>query len=137
MENRLLQSTVHYAVMKYAKIEIENKTLCRQTQRGKGKERRREGKRRAVTTETIVLRGSVSAPRQREFVQLSKLAAIFNRTNCCDLSVLRDAEEFPTYSPTYLRYFSELCIALRRGVALQRNLDWFRARTIIRHIKTK
>jgi len=77
---------------------------------------------------TIVLRGSVSAPRQREFVQLSKLAAIFNRTNCRDSSALRDAEEFPTYSLTCLRYFSELCIALRRREGdFQRNLDRFQA----------
>lgn len=42
-------------------------------------ERKEEKRRAGYETETIVLRGSVSAPRQREFVQLSKLTAIFNR----------------------------------------------------------
>lgn len=51
--------------------------LCRQRQR----ERKERTRSRAGTTETIVLRRSVSASWQREFVQLSKLAAIFNRTN--------------------------------------------------------
>jgi len=73
----------------------------------------RKDERRVGTT--IVLRGSVSAPRQREFVQLSELAAIFNRTNCRDAFVLRDVSNL---SSTCLRYFSELCIALQ-----QRNLD--------------
>ena len=72
---------LHYTAvaMKYAKIEIEDKTLFVQTEAERMEKKGRES--RAGTTEIIVLRGSVSAPRQREFVQLSKLAAIFNRTN--------------------------------------------------------
>lgn len=108
-------NTPHYAVvMKYAKIEIEDKlwdkTLFVQTEAREDEKKGREEK----PVRPRLVRGSVSAPRQREFVQLSKLTAIFNGTNCRDSSVLRDPEEFSTYSLTYLRYFSELCIILQR-----------------------
>jgi len=94
------------------KIQIKDKILFVQIEK---KRMERKDEKRVGTTETIVLRGSVSAPRQREFVQLSELTAIFNRTKLPRR--IRPAGRFQLTS-TCLRYFSELCIALQ-----QRNLD--------------
>lgn len=105
-------SALHYAaVMKYAKIEIKDKTLFVQTE---AERTERKDEKKSTGTRPLFSVRSVSAPRQREFVQLSKLTAIFNGTNCRDSSPsCGTQEDFPTYSPACLRYFSELCIALR------------------------
>lgn len=75
--------TLHYraAVMRYARIEDETPVCADRREEDRKKKtdgRRAERCRQDRYQGAIVSRGSVSAIRQREFVQLSKPAAIFN-----------------------------------------------------------